>query len=73
MLDMSHLTNLPEITKVTSLTESKKHSLSIPKRTPLVVTALLGVVILFAVGFAPINVVHNAAHDARHVHAFPCH
>ena len=70
---MAHLTDLPEITKVSTLTESKKQSLSIPKRTPLVVTALLGVVILFAVGFAPINVVHNAAHDARHVHAFPCH
>jgi len=70
---MSHLTDLPEITKVSTLTESEKHSLFIPKRTPLVVTALLGAVVLFAVGFAPINVVHNAAHDARHVHAFPCH
>jgi len=73
MLDMSHLTDLPGITKVSTQTQSEKHSLSIPNRTPLVVTALLGVVILFAVGFAPINVVHNAAHDARHVHAFPCH
>ena len=73
MLDMSHLTDLPEIAKVSTLTDSEKHSLSILKRTPLVVTALLGAVILFAVGFAPINVVHNAAHDTRHVHAFPCH
>ena len=73
MLDMSHLTDLQEIAKVSTLTEGKKQSLSISKRTPLVVTALLGVVILFAVGLAPINVVHNAAHDARHVHAFPCH
>ena len=22
---------------------------------------------------APVHAVHNAAHDARHVHAFPCH
>jgi cobalt transporter subunit CbtB len=70
---MSHLTDLQEITKGSTLTESEKHSLSIPKRTPLLITALLGVVMLFAVGFAPLNIVHNAAHDARHVHAFPCH
>ncbi len=61
---MSHMSDLTGI---------HKNSLSVPKRTPFIVSALLGVVILFAVGFAPINVVHNAAHDARHVHAFPCH
>lgn len=32
-----------------------------------------GLAILFAVGFVPMNVAHNAAHDARHAHAFPCH
>ena len=61
------------MTHMSDLTGINKISLSIPKRTPLIVTALLGVVILFAVGFAPTNIVHNAAHDARHVHAFPCH
>jgi cobalt transporter subunit CbtB len=35
--------------------------------------AMLGVVILFGVGFAPIDVVHNAAHDGRHSLAVPCH
>ena len=34
---------------------------------------LFGVVILFAVGFMPMDVAHNAAHDARHSFAFPCH
>jgi cobalt transporter subunit CbtB len=34
---------------------------------------LFGLVIIFAVGFAPMEVVHNAAHDARHSLAFPCH
>jgi len=34
--------------------------------------ALLGAVILYGVGFAPLAV-HNAAHDARHSAAFPCH
>ena len=32
-----------------------------------------GLIVLFAVGFAPMNVAHNAAHDTRHAHAFPCH
>ena len=34
---------------------------------------VFGVVILFAVGFAPMDVAHNAAHDTRHALAFPCH
>ena len=34
---------------------------------------IFGIVILFAVGFLPMNAAHNAAHDTRHAHAFPCH
>jgi len=32
-----------------------------------------GIIILFAVGFAPMDAAHNAAHDTRHTFAFPCH
>lgn len=32
-----------------------------------------GVVMLFAVGFTPMDAAHNAAHDTRHSLAFPCH
>ena len=32
-----------------------------------------GAVILFAVGFVPMDAAHNAAHDTRHAMAFPCH
>ena len=39
----------------------------------VVVTALLGVFLLWGVGFAQPQVLHNAAHDARHAFAFPCH
>ncbi len=37
--------------------------------------ALLGLTILFAVGFmqGKADVVHNAAHDTRHSFTFPCH
>lgn len=34
---------------------------------------LMGVFIIYAVGFASPEVIHNAAHDGRHGLAFPCH
>jgi cobalt transporter subunit CbtB len=34
---------------------------------------LLGSVLLFVIGFAPMPAVHNAAHDTRHSTGFPCH
>ena len=38
-----------------------------------VVAALLGALVIWGVGFAPIAGLHNAAHDTRHSMAFPCH
>ena len=35
--------------------------------------ALLGLLVLWGVGFSHIPVLHNAAHDTRHSLAFPCH
>ena len=40
---------------------------------PAVVAILLGVFVLFGVGFAGPAEIHNAAHDSRHSFAFPCH
>jgi cobalt transporter subunit CbtB len=37
------------------------------------VLALLGVLIVFAVGFASAPGMHDAAHDTRHSFNFPCH
>ncbi len=37
------------------------------------VAALLGTFILLGTGFAHPQALHNAAHDARHAYAFPCH
>jgi len=37
------------------------------------VAAVLGLFILYGVGFANPATLHNAAHDARHSFAFPCH
>jgi cobalt transporter subunit CbtB len=37
------------------------------------VAVLLGMVILYGVGFAGTPLLHAAAHDARHSQGFPCH
>jgi cobalt transporter subunit CbtB len=37
------------------------------------IATLLGTFLILGAGFAPISAVHNAAHDARHAFAFPCH
>lgn len=34
---------------------------------------LLGLVMLYAVGFSEAPVAHNAAHDVRHANGRPCH
>jgi cobalt transporter subunit CbtB len=39
----------------------------------LALAGLLGVFILGFSGLAPIEAVHNAAHDYRHSMGFPCH
>ena len=40
---------------------------------PAVLAILLGAVLVWGVGFASPMTIHNAAHDARHGFAFPCH
>jgi cobalt transporter subunit CbtB len=45
----------------------------INKKSQLLATVLLGIVVLSVVGFAPLEVIHNAAHDTRHSSGFPCH
>jgi cobalt transporter subunit CbtB len=42
-------------------------------RVQVFAALIFGVGIIFAVGFAPMSVAHNAAHDVRHSLAFPCH
>jgi len=39
---------------------------------PALAAGLLGLVILYGTGFAPLHA-HNAAHDARHAAGMPCH
>jgi cobalt transporter subunit CbtB len=42
-------------------------------RVAAAVAALLGLFLLWGVGFSHIPALHNAAHDTRHSLAFPCH
>ncbi|MGO1120172.1 CbtB domain-containing protein [Rhodovibrionaceae bacterium A322] len=37
------------------------------------VALLFGVFMIYGIGFAQSQEVHNAAHDTRHANAFPCH
>ena len=46
---------------------------TVSKIIPLSMTAVLGLFVVGFVGFSPMEVVHNAAHDSRHSLAFPCH
>ena len=43
------------------------------RAVPIFMAALLGMFIVFGVGFSHIEAVHNASHDYRHSMAFPCH
>ena len=43
------------------------------KKQQIFAAAILGFIIVTAVGLLPMDVVHNAAHDLRHSAAFPCH
>ena len=49
------------------------HDLVRDKLAPAVLAAALGAALLFGAGFASMPALHNAAHDARHSDAFPCH
>lgn len=40
---------------------------------PALFALAFGAVLVFGVGFAHPEAIHNAAHDSRHSFAFPCH
>jgi cobalt transporter subunit CbtB len=40
---------------------------------PALAAIVLGFAILYVVGFAGAQTIHNAAHDTRHSLNFPCH
>lgn len=55
-------------TNVTALPAKKVEALK-----AAIVAFVLGLGLVYAVGFAPVESVHDAAHDSRHALSFPCH
>ena len=54
--------------------EAKSSSTSrLEALTGAAMAGVLGLILLWGVGFSHIDEVHNAAHDTRHSNAFPCH
>ncbi len=47
--------------------------ISLRRAIPAFSAMLLGGLLVLTVGFAPVDAVHNAAHDTRHSADFPCH
>lgn len=44
-----------------------------PRAAPAILALLFGAFLVLGAGFAQPTTLHNAAHDARHAFAFPCH
>ena len=42
-------------------------------KLPAVVALVFGTFVVLGAGFSNSQTVHDAAHDARHAFAFPCH
>ena len=57
----------------TSLVTVNPSTATVSVPAQLVAALLLGLVMLYAVGFSEASVAHNAAHDVRHATGRPCH
>lgn len=55
----------------TRLDDSRSAAAARP--APGVLALLFGAFLVLGAGFAQPTALHNAAHDARHAFAFPCH
>ncbi len=56
------------VTQIKSKTNTRAAALA-----AAMIVALFGTVFVYGIGFAGADVLHNAAHDARHANNFPCH
>ena len=59
-------------TKAVPQTRRSAHD-RVAEAWPALAAVLLGAFILYGVGFAGADVLHNAVHDSRHATTFPCH
>jgi len=63
------------MTQSTTLTHNPANTQnpSLALLRPLFAAAALGLVVLYGVAFAESPLLHNAAHDVRHITVKPCH
>ena len=52
---------------------AQTRTLAVPSRLAGIAAIVLGVFLIYGVGFAQPAMLHDAAHDGRHSLAFPCH
>jgi cobalt transporter subunit CbtB len=67
---------IPEGTAMSTVSTSRSttHTSTRAQRlTAASSAAILGLCLIYFVGFSHIAAVHNAAHDTRHSAVFPCH
>lgn len=62
-----------EIIAITPGLDTRTTTRALADRLPALVTMVLGLAMVFSVGFAHVTVLHNGAHDTRHANGFPCH
>ncbi len=62
-----------EIVAIDTDLDTQTTSRALAAHLPAFVTVMLGVAMVFCVGFAHVTVLHNGAHDTRHANGFPCH
>ncbi len=61
---------------MSNISFSSQQTLALPSVNVRIICAtafLIGAGLVFMVGFANADVLHNVAHDSRHSLAFPCH
>jgi cobalt transporter subunit CbtB len=58
---------------MTALNTTATQASATERLTAALVAAVLGVSLIYTAGFASASTLHNAAHDWRHAHNFPCH
>jgi len=64
MTEGTHRTRAVAATPAAALTQ---------QRAMAVFGLIFGLFLIFGIGFAHSETIHNAAHDSRHSFAFPCH
>lgn len=64
---------MTERNHATAATGSHTLAVLTQQRAIALLGALFGLFLIYGVGFAHPEAIHNAAHDSRHSFAFPCH